>query len=123
MNSNFGRKPDYLVDFDRQRQLERQRQEYLNYLLDTIPKGKRLVQEDERHKVLASLQAEKVQIVQAMERFPIQRANVKRSQFMERKMDDLIQRLSRAENLIRLYSEPPVFVDANLPEGQIAEIS
>lgn len=43
VNSNFGRKPEYLVRYDKQKLLERQREEYINYIMDSIPVGKRIV--------------------------------------------------------------------------------
>lgn len=84
VNTNFGRKPEYLINFDQKRMLEKQREEYLKYLMDTIPAGKRVVQETERQSKLKILHDSKVELMRVIESFPIQRINVKRSQYMER---------------------------------------
>ena len=79
--------------------------------LKMIPAGKRVVPEPERQKVLVDLIEAKNELVKNLERFPIFSIHAIRSDKTEKEKYAMENKLIKVDNAIKLYSNPPVFVN------------
>lgn len=43
VNNNFGKLPEYMMNMQKRKEAERKQEEYLKYLLEVVPLGKREV--------------------------------------------------------------------------------
>ena len=89
VNENFGKVPDYIQQFRLKKEREEKEKLYMQFIIDTIPVGKRLVQEEERVSTLKDLYDAKRELIFALESYPIITYEVQRSPKMIKEKAEL----------------------------------
>ena len=85
------------MEYEISRELEKKRE---------CPPGMRLVPEEEQMSMLSQLQASKAEVLQQLARMPI----AMKTMSMQRRMDELEEKLRSIEKNIDLFSRKKVFI-------------
>ena len=106
-HKDFGKIPDYIKKYEMERELKKEelkRKEEES----KIPKGTKLLSEEERIATLNGLISNKNQITNQLEKMPISN----RTMHIQNRKEELRQKLEEIENAIQMFSKKRVFVKA-----------
>ena len=106
-HKDFGKIPNYIKKYEMERQLKKEelkRKEEES----KIPKGTKLLSEEERIATLNGLISNKNQITNQLEKMPISN----RTMHIQNRKEELRQKLEEIENAIQMFSKKRVFVKA-----------
>jgi hypothetical protein len=105
INKNYGKVPNYLNKFQKQREDEMKRKAQEDEAMK-YPPGTRLMGEEERVATLNDLQQAKHETIRALEKLPV----VAHSNKMERHKQELEDKLNRLDKAIDTFSKKTVYV-------------
>jgi uncharacterized protein YeaC (DUF1315 family) len=104
-HKNFGKVPNYIKRYELERELKKEeikRQKELK----KIPKGMKLLSEEERLSTLNGLILNKKELINQLEKMPI----TTRTLAVQNKKEELSQKINEIEKAIEMFSKKQVFI-------------